>query len=144
MAGQLRQEAALVPRPRQWRGVDVTHCYRGDIINELAFTARRRADPNCGKDRQMLRDWAYTLQAAATLNLVRAFSTGGFADIHRVHSWSAWFYRPRRVGENVSGDMVQSDTEDSIDFMRCRRSLTGDNNARVEAAVRILHHATKP
>ena len=33
---------------------------------------------------------AYT-QAAASLNLLRAFSTGGFADIHRVHSWTLGF-----------------------------------------------------
>ena len=33
---------------------------------------------------------AYT-QAAATLNLLRAFSTGGYADVHQVHSWTLGF-----------------------------------------------------
>lgn len=58
--------------------------YRGDIINDLEFTKAGRV-PNPEK---MLR--AYT-QAAATLNLLRAFSTGGYADLHRVHSWTLDF-----------------------------------------------------
>jgi 3-deoxy-7-phosphoheptulonate synthase len=58
--------------------------YRGDIINELDFTPSARIpDP-----RKMLQ--AYT-QAAATLNLLRAFSTGGYADVHQVHSWTLGF-----------------------------------------------------
>ncbi|MEL6420579.1 MAG: 3-deoxy-7-phosphoheptulonate synthase, partial [Pseudomonadota bacterium] len=53
--------------------------YRGDIINELAFTPEARIpDPA-----RMLQ--AYT-QAAATLNLLRAFSTGGYADVNQVHA----------------------------------------------------------
>ena len=58
--------------------------YRGDIINGFDFTAESRVpDPA-----RMLQ--AYT-QAAASLNLLRAFSTGGFADIHRVNSWVTGF-----------------------------------------------------
>ncbi|HHW32683.1 MAG TPA: 3-deoxy-7-phosphoheptulonate synthase class II [Paracoccus solventivorans] len=58
--------------------------YRGDIINGFDFTAAARVpDPV-----RMLQ--AYT-QAAASLNLLRAFSTGGYADIHRVQSWIADF-----------------------------------------------------
>ncbi|TKW68719.1 MAG: 3-deoxy-7-phosphoheptulonate synthase class II [Paracoccus denitrificans] len=58
--------------------------YRGDIINGFDFTAEARIpDPQ-----RMLA--AYT-QAAASLNLLRAFSTGGYADIHRVQSWIADF-----------------------------------------------------
>ena len=55
--------------------------YRGDIINELAFTKDARI-PNPNKMLQ-----AYT-QAAATLNLLRAFSKGGYADVHLVHGLS--------------------------------------------------------
>ncbi len=55
--------------------------YRGDIINDFAFTPEARIpDPQ-----RMLQ--AYT-QAAASLNLLRAFSQGGFADITRIHSWT--------------------------------------------------------
>ena len=58
--------------------------YRGDIINGFDFTADARIpDPQ-----RMLA--AYT-QAAASLNLLRAFSTGGFADMHRVQNWIADF-----------------------------------------------------
>ena len=58
--------------------------YRGDIINGFDPTPEaRRPDPQ-----RMLQ--AYT-QAAASLNLLRAFSTGGFADMHRVHSWTLGF-----------------------------------------------------
>lgn len=55
--------------------------YRGDIINGFDFTPESRV-PN--PDRMLQ---AYT-QAAASLNLLRAFSQGGFADIKRVHSWT--------------------------------------------------------
>ncbi len=55
--------------------------YRGDIINDIAFTTQSRV-PN--PDRMLQ---AYT-QAAASLNLLRAFSQGGFADIKRVHQWT--------------------------------------------------------
>ena len=58
--------------------------YRGDIINGFDFTADARIpDPQ-----RMLS--AYT-QAAASLNLLRAFSTGGYADMHRVQSWISDF-----------------------------------------------------
>jgi 3-deoxy-7-phosphoheptulonate synthase len=53
--------------------------YRGDIVNGMEFAAdARRPDPQ-----RMVQ--AYS-QAAATLNLLRAFAQGGYADLHRVHS----------------------------------------------------------
>jgi 3-deoxy-7-phosphoheptulonate synthase len=58
--------------------------YRGDIINGFDATPEARLpDPE-----RMLQ--AY-LQAAATLNLLRAFSTGGYADVHKVHAWTLGF-----------------------------------------------------
>ena len=55
--------------------------YRGDIINDIAPDFKsREPDP-----KRMLQ--AYT-QSAASVNLLRAFSQGGFADIRRVHSWT--------------------------------------------------------
>ena len=81
--------------------------YRGDIINGFDFTRDARVpDPQ-----RMLQ--AYT-QAAASLNLLRAFSTGGFADIHRVHSWTLGFAehdkaeRYRELSNRIS---------DALDFM---------------------------
>ncbi len=58
--------------------------YRGDIINGIEFNeASRVPDPD-----RLLR--AYN-QAAATLNLLRAFAQGGFADLHKVHQWNQQF-----------------------------------------------------
>jgi 3-deoxy-7-phosphoheptulonate synthase len=81
--------------------------YRGDIINGFDATMEaRQPDPQ-----RMLQ--AYT-QAAASLNLLRAFSTGGFADIHRVHSWTLGFAehdkaeRYRELSNRIS---------DALDFM---------------------------
>lgn len=55
--------------------------YRGDIINDINFEAvAREPDPE-----RMVK--AYS-QAAATLNLLRAFSQGGYANLHQVHAWT--------------------------------------------------------
>ncbi len=62
--------------------------YRGDIINGVEFTeAARVPDPQ-----RMVQ--AYN-QSAATLNLLRAFASGGLADLHQVHAWNLGF-----VGQN--------------------------------------------
>ncbi len=76
--------------------------YRGDIVNDIAFEAAgRRPDPS-----RMLQ--AYS-QAAATLNLLRAFTQGGYADLHRVHSWTLGFVghspeaqRYREIADRIS------------------------------------------
>ncbi len=82
--------------------------YRGDIINELAFTSEARI-PNPNKMLQ-----AYT-QAAATLNLLRAFSTGGYADVHQVHSWTLGFTEGEKAAKYR--DMANR-ISDTLDFMK--------------------------
>ncbi|MGH6954564.1 MAG: 3-deoxy-7-phosphoheptulonate synthase class II, partial [Alphaproteobacteria bacterium] len=58
--------------------------YRGDMINGMEFTAEaRRPDPE--------RLVQACSQAAATLNLLRAFAQGGYADLHQVHRWNLGF-----------------------------------------------------
>ena len=58
--------------------------YRGDNINGMGFSAQERApDP-----RRLLKAYG---QSAATLNLLRAFATGGYADLHNVHRWNLGF-----------------------------------------------------
>ena len=58
--------------------------YRGDIVNDIAFEAEaREPDPQ-----RMIR--AYS-QASATLNLLRAYASGGEADLHNVHGWTLDF-----------------------------------------------------
>ena len=60
--------------------------YRGDIVNDIEFTeAARRPDP----ERQIM---AYR-QSAATLNLLRAFAQGGYANLEHVHKWTLGFLK---------------------------------------------------
>jgi 3-deoxy-7-phosphoheptulonate synthase len=81
--------------------------YRGDIINGFDATMEARLpDPS-----RMLQ--AYT-QAAASLNLLRAFSTGGYADIHRVQSWISGFAEEPAAARYK--DIAQR-IEDALDFM---------------------------
>ncbi|MBN2760424.1 MAG: 3-deoxy-7-phosphoheptulonate synthase class II [Rhodobacteraceae bacterium] len=81
MAGQFAKPRSA---PMETVGGVELPSYRGDIINGFDFTPEARIpDPD-----RMLQ--AYT-QAAASLNLLRAFSTGGYADMHRVHSWTLGF-----------------------------------------------------
>ncbi len=104
MAGQFAK-----PRSAQTESVDgvALPSYRGDIINDLAFTeAARTPAPE-----RMLQ--AYT-QAAATLNLLRAFSTGGFADVHRVHSWTLGFTDRDEARKYRD---IASRIQDTLDFM---------------------------
>lgn len=66
--------------------------YRGDAVNGFDFTPEsRRPDP------QRLLD-VYNA-SAATLNLVRAFTTGGYADLRQVHTWNTDFVRDSGVGQ---------------------------------------------
>ncbi len=82
--------------------------YRGDIINDIAFDADGRApDPQ-----RMVQ--AYN-QSAATLNLLRAFSNGGYANLHQVHAWthdfmgrSPWTKQYRDVADRIG---------EALDFM---------------------------
>ncbi|MEE9454122.1 MAG: 3-deoxy-7-phosphoheptulonate synthase class II [Paracoccaceae bacterium] len=78
MAGQFAK-----PRSTDMETIDGVELpsYRGDIINDITFAPQSRV-PN--PDRMLQ---AYT-QSAASLNLLRAFSQGGFADIKRVHQWT--------------------------------------------------------
>lgn len=82
--------------------------YRGDIVNGFDFTPTARVpDPE-----RMLQ--AY-LQAAATLNLVRAFSTGGYADVHKVHAWTLGFTAsPEAEKYRAMANRIS----DTLDFMR--------------------------
>lgn len=78
MAGQFAK-----PRSADTETIDgvTLPSYRGDIINGIEFTAEARI-PDPGR---MVR--AYN-QSAATLNLLRAFAQGGYADLHKVHQWT--------------------------------------------------------
>lgn len=81
MAGQYAKPRSADTETRD--GVTLP-AYRGDIINSSAFTKSARI-PN---PERMLE--AYNI-SASTLNLIRAFTQGGFADLRRVHSWNRGF-----------------------------------------------------
>ncbi len=83
--------------------------YRGDIINDIAFTAEARVpDPR----RQIE---AYR-QSAATLNLLRAFATGGYANLENAHQWMLGFVKdsPQSSRYQELADRISQ----ALEFMR--------------------------
>jgi 3-deoxy-7-phosphoheptulonate synthase len=88
MAGQFAKPRS---NDSEVRGNVVLPAYRGDAVNDLEFTENaRRPDP------QRLVKVYHT--SSATLNLVRAFTQGGFADIRRVHEWNKGFIKDSKIG----------------------------------------------
>src|SRR5687768_1004600 len=82
--------------------------YRGDAVNGFDFTdAARVPDP------QRLVD-VYNA-SAATLNLVRAFTTGGYADLRQVHTWNTDFVRDSVVGQRY--EKVANEIDRAMAFM---------------------------
>nr|WP_210257024.1 MULTISPECIES: 3-deoxy-7-phosphoheptulonate synthase class II [unclassified Devosia] len=82
--------------------------YRGDIINDIAFNEGSRVpDPA-----RML--MAYR-QSAATLNLLRAFSSGGYAELTRIHEWTMDFMKGSN--SNARFEEVAKKIDDAITFM---------------------------
>lgn len=82
--------------------------FRGHMVNELAFeTTARVADPE-----RLLQ--AYH-QSASTLNLLRAFTTGGFADLRRVHAWNQEFVTNSPEGRRY--DQVAAGIDRALRFM---------------------------
>ena len=104
MAGQFAKPRSA---PTETAGGVELPSYRGDIINGFDFTAESR-EPDAARMLQ-----AYT-QAAASLNLLRAFSTGGFADMHRVQSWISGF---TEEDEAQKYREVAGRIQDAMDFM---------------------------
>jgi 3-deoxy-7-phosphoheptulonate synthase len=82
--------------------------YRGDIINGFDFTAESRI-PN---PKRMLR--AY-FQAASTLNLLRAFAQGGYADLHKVHAWNLDFVKQSSQAEKY--ESIAKRLDDALMFI---------------------------
>jgi 3-deoxy-7-phosphoheptulonate synthase len=105
MAGQFAK-----PRSTATETIDGVELpsYRGDNVNDIAFTAEARTpDPQ-----RMVR--AYS-QSAATLNLLRAFAQGGYANLHQVHRWthdfmgrSPWAAKYAETADRIG---------DALDFM---------------------------
>jgi 3-deoxy-7-phosphoheptulonate synthase len=106
MAGQFAK-----PRSNdlETRGDVTLPAYRGDAVNDLEFTlAARTPNPHRLVD-------VYNT-SAATLNLVRAFTQGGFADIRRVHEWNKGFIRDSSVG--VRYEEMAKEIDRALSFMK--------------------------
>jgi 3-deoxy-7-phosphoheptulonate synthase len=83
--------------------------YRGDSVNGFAFTAESRVpDPW-----RMVRMYH---SSAATLNLVRAFTVGGYADLRQVHAWNRDFVASSPAGERY--EMLAAEIDRALRFMR--------------------------
>ena len=82
--------------------------YRGDIVNGADFTADARV-PDAARMTQ-----AYA-QAATTLNLLRAFAHGGFADLRLVRQWNQDFVAASPQGERYAA--LAERIGESLDFM---------------------------
>lgn len=82
--------------------------YRGDSVNGFDFTAASRQH-----DPQRLMD-TYN-NSAATLNLVRAFTTGGYADLREVHSWNTDFVRDTVAGAKY--EKLANEIQRALTFM---------------------------
>ena len=126
MAGQFAKPRSAPTETKD--GVELPS-YRGDIINELDFTPEARIpDPN-----KMLQ--AYT-QAAATLNLLRAFSTGGYADVHQVHQWTLGFTESEKAAKYR--DMANR-ISDTLDFMKAA-GVDSDNTTALQTVSFFTSH----
>jgi 3-deoxy-7-phosphoheptulonate synthase len=105
MAGQFAKPRSA---PMEEIGGVELPVYRGDIVNGIEFdAASRRPDP----ERQLQ---AY-MQSAASLNLLRAFTEGGYASLTRVHQWTMGFLDRSPQGERYR-DMASRISE-ALDFM---------------------------
>ncbi|MGN6522657.1 MAG: class II 3-deoxy-7-phosphoheptulonate synthase [Actinomycetes bacterium] len=99
------------PRSRdtETRGEQTLPAYRGDAVNGLDFTEEaRRPDP-----RRLLEVYH---ASSATLNLVRAFTHGGFADLRQVHAWNQGFLRDSAAYRRY--ELMARDIDRAMAFMK--------------------------
>jgi 3-deoxy-7-phosphoheptulonate synthase len=127
MAGQFAKPRTA---ETETQGGETLPSYRGDIVNGMEFSpAARRPDPH-----RMIQ--AYS-QAAATLNLLRAFAQGGYADLHRVHSWNQGFVAQSPAGERYQ-ELADRLTE-TLDFMAAC-GLTSETTSQIRETDLFTSH----
>jgi len=106
--------------------------FRGHIVNSDAFTEAARVP---SADRLVS---AYH-QSAATLNLLRAFTKGGFADLTRVHAWTQEFVATSPEGQRY--EQIASEIDRALRFMRACGVDTESNHDLHETNVYTSHEA---
>ena len=94
--------------------------YLGDNINGMEFSEKAR-EPDA---KRLFR--AYS-QSASTLNLLRAFSQGGFADLRQVHLWNLGFIKDKTKGKYKE---IEDKISDALSFMEAC-GINSDNNRRL-------------
>jgi len=118
MAGQFAKPRSA---PTETQGDVTLDSYRGDMVNAMPFTPEDRSpDP----DRLMR---VYN-QSAATLNLLRAFAQGGYADLNKVHQWTLGFIADSPEAERYQ-DMADR-LDETLAFMAAC-GLTVDNTPQL-------------
>ncbi|WP_260617305.1 3-deoxy-7-phosphoheptulonate synthase class II [Microbispora hainanensis] len=106
LAGQFAKPRS---KPTEIRDGLELPAYRGDMVNGFDFTAEaRRPDPN-----RLLR--AYH-SSAVTLNLARAFTKGGYADLRQVHAWNQDFVAESPAGRRY--EQLAREIDQALSFMR--------------------------
>ncbi len=106
MAGQFAKPRS---KPTETRNGVELPAYRGDAVNGLDFTeAARHPDPS-----RLLRAYHFS---AVTLNLCRAFTTGGYADLHQVHAWNQDFVADSPAGQRY--ERLAGEIDRALGFMR--------------------------
>ena len=108
--------------PVETQGDTELPSYRGDIINAIEFDEKSRI-PNPKRQLQAYR------QSAATLNLLRAFAQGGYANLEHVHQWTLGFLSDTPASDQYR-ELAERITE-SLAFMRaCGMSPDSDPQMR--------------
>ena len=120
------------PRSSDFETIDGVEypSYRGDIVNDIATDMKLRA-PN---PKKLLK--AYN-QSAATLNLLRAFSRGGMADLNKVHSWNLNYMKDHTLGEKYED--LASKISESLKFMQAC-GITSENTSALSQTTLFTSH----
>ncbi|MGZ4453159.1 MAG: class II 3-deoxy-7-phosphoheptulonate synthase [Nocardioides sp.] len=110
LAGQYAKPRSSDLETRVVDGQEITlPAYRGDAVNGFDFTPESRIP-----DPQRLLDVYHA--SASTLNLVRAFTTGGYADLRQVHAWNSEFVASSPVGARY--EAMGKEIDRALTFMK--------------------------
>ena len=104
--------------------------YRGDAVNDINFNEKSRI-PN---PKRLLRTYN---QSAATLNLLRAFTKGGFADLNKVHLWNQEFIANSPQGKRY--EEVANSIDEALTFMKAV-GISSENTAALHLAEFFTSH----
>lgn len=118
LAGQFAKPRSA---PTETQGDVTLDSYRGDMVNAMPFTSEDRTpDPE-----RLMRVYN---QSASTLNLLRAFAQGGYADLHKVHEWTHGFIADSSEAERYK-DMADR-LDETLGFMAAC-GLTADKTPQL-------------